>query len=68
MADKTLTKDELIEQIKKMSVLDLAELVDQFFLERFASIRALFNDASSYGQASVQIGHGELQGIRAEMK
>lgn len=27
MADKTLTKDELIEQIKKMSVLDLAELV-----------------------------------------
>jgi large subunit ribosomal protein L7/L12 len=27
VADKTLTKDELIEQIKKMSVLDLAELV-----------------------------------------
>ncbi len=27
MADKTLSKDELIEQIKKMSVLDLAELV-----------------------------------------
>ena len=27
MADKTLTKEELIEQIKKMSVLDLAELV-----------------------------------------
>ena len=27
MAEKTLTKDELIEQIKKMSVLDLAELV-----------------------------------------
>ncbi len=27
MADKTLTKDELIEQIKKMSVLDLADLV-----------------------------------------
>ncbi len=27
MADKTLSKDELIEQIKKMSVLDLADLV-----------------------------------------
>jgi len=27
VAEKTLTKDELIEQIKKMSVLDLAELV-----------------------------------------
>jgi large subunit ribosomal protein L7/L12 len=27
VADKTLTKDELIEQIKKMSVLDLADLV-----------------------------------------
>ena len=27
MADKTLTKEELIEQIKKMSVLDLADLV-----------------------------------------
>jgi large subunit ribosomal protein L7/L12 len=27
VADKTLTKEELIEQIKKMSVLDLAELV-----------------------------------------
>ncbi len=27
MAEKTLSKDELIEQIKKMSVLDLAELV-----------------------------------------
>jgi large subunit ribosomal protein L7/L12 len=27
VADKTLTKEELIEQIKKMSVLDLADLV-----------------------------------------
>ena len=44
MADKTLTKDELIEQIKKMSVLDLADLVhaleDEFGVSAAAPVAA----------------------------
>jgi len=44
VADKTLTKDELIEQIKKMSVLDLADLVhaleDEFGVSAAAPVAA----------------------------
>ena len=44
MAAKTLTKDELIEQIKKMSVLDLADLVhaleDEFGVSAAAPVAA----------------------------
>ena len=44
MADKTLTKDQLIEQIKKMSVLDLADLVhaleDEFGVSAAAPVAA----------------------------
>ena len=44
MADKTLTKDELIEQIKKMSVLDLSDLVhaleDEFGVSAAAPVAA----------------------------
>jgi large subunit ribosomal protein L7/L12 len=44
VADKALTKDELIEQIKKMSVLDLADLVhaleDEFGVSAAAPVAA----------------------------
>jgi large subunit ribosomal protein L7/L12 len=44
VADKTLTKDQLIEQIKKMSVLDLADLVhaleDEFGVSAAAPVAA----------------------------
>ncbi len=51
MADKTLTKDELIEQIKKMSVLDLAELVhaleDEFGVSAAAPVAVAAGPAAA---------------------
>ena len=51
MADKTLSKDELIEQIKKMSVLDLAELVhaleDEFGVSAAAPVAVAAGPAAA---------------------
>jgi large subunit ribosomal protein L7/L12 len=51
VADKTLTKDELIEQIKKMSVLDLAELVhaleDEFGVSAAAPVAVAAGPAAA---------------------
>ncbi len=51
MADKTLTKEELIEQIKKMSVLDLAELVhaleDEFGVSAAAPVAVAAGPAAA---------------------
>ena len=55
MADKTLTKDELIEQIKKMSVLDLAELVhaleDEFGVSAAAPVAVAAGPAAGAAEA-----------------
>ena len=55
MADKTLSKDELIEQIKKMSVLDLAELVhaleDEFGVSAAAPVAVAAGPAAGAGEA-----------------
>ena len=55
MAEKTLTKDELIEQIKKMSVLDLAELVhaleDEFGVSAAAPVAVAAGPAAAGGGA-----------------
>ncbi len=54
MADKTLSKDELIEQIKKMSVLDLAELVhaleDEFGVSAAAPVAVAAGPAAGAGE------------------
>ena len=55
MADKTLSKDELIEQIKKMSVLDLAELV-----------HALEDEFGVSAAAPVAVAAGPAAGAAAE--
>ena len=51
MADKTLSKDELIEQIKKMSVLDLADLVhaleDEFGVSAAAPVAVAAGPAAA---------------------
>ena len=51
MADKTLSKDELIEQIKKMSVLDLADLVhaleDEFGVSAAATVAVAAGPAAA---------------------
>jgi len=51
VADKTLTKDELIEQIKKMSVLDLADLVhaleDEFGVSAAAPVAVAAGPAAA---------------------
>jgi len=51
VADKTLSKDELIEQIKKMSVLDLAELVhaleDEFGVSAAAPVAVAAGPAAA---------------------
>ena len=57
MAEKTLTKDELIEQIKKMSVLDLADLVHA--LEEEFGVSAAAPVAVAAGPAVVAGGGGE---------
>ena len=58
MADKTLTKDELIEQIKKMSVLDLAELVhaleDEFGVSAAAPVAVAAGPAAGAGAAEAE--------------
>jgi len=55
VADKTLTKDELIEQIKKMSVLDLAELVhaleDEFGVSAAAPVAVAAGPAAGAAEA-----------------
>jgi large subunit ribosomal protein L7/L12 len=55
VADKTLTKDELIEQIKKMSVLDLAELVhaleDEFGVSAAAPVAVAAGPAAAEAEA-----------------
>jgi len=55
VADKTLTKDELIEQIKKMSVLDLAELVhaleDEFGVSAAAPVAVAAGPAGAPAEA-----------------
>ena len=55
MADKTLSKDELIEQIKKMSVLDLAELVhaleDEFGVSAAAPVAVAAGPAAGASEA-----------------
>jgi large subunit ribosomal protein L7/L12 len=54
VADKTLSKDELIEQIKKMSVLDLAELVhaleDEFGVSAAAPVAVAAGPAAGAGE------------------
>jgi len=57
VAEKTLTKDELIEQIKKMSVLDLADLVHA--LEEEFGVSAAAPVAVAAGPAVVAGGGGE---------
>jgi hypothetical protein len=51
VADKTLSKDELIEQIKKMSVLDLADLVhaleDEFGVSAAAPVAVAAGPAAA---------------------
>ena len=58
MADKTLTKDELIEQIKKMSVLDLAELVhaleDEFGVSAAAPVAVAAGPAAGAAEAEAE--------------
>ena len=58
MADKTLSKDELIEQIKKMSVLDLAELVhaleDEFGVSAAAPVAVAAGPAAGGGTAEAE--------------
>ena len=55
MADKTLSKDELIEQIKKMSVLDLADLVhaleDEFGVSAAAPVAVAAPAAAAEAEA-----------------
>jgi len=55
VADKTLSKDELIEQIKKMSVLDLAELVhaleDEFGVSAAAPVAVAAGPAAGASEA-----------------
>jgi len=55
VADKTLTKDELIEQIKKMSVLDLADLVhaleDEFGVSAAAPVAVAAPAAAAEAEA-----------------
>ena len=55
MADKTLSKDELIEQIKKMSVLELAELVhaleDEFGVSAAAPVAVAAGPAAGASEA-----------------
>jgi len=56
VADKTLSKDELIEQIKKMSVLDLAELVhaleDEFGVSAAAPVAVAAGPAAGAAEAA----------------
>ena len=58
MADKTLSKDELIEQIKKMSVLDLAELVhaleDEFGVSAAAPVAVAAGPAAGAAEAEAE--------------
>ncbi len=58
MADKTLSKDELIEQIKKMSVLDLADLVhaleDEFGVSAAAPVAVAAGPAGGAAEAEVE--------------
>jgi large subunit ribosomal protein L7/L12 len=55
VADKTLSKDELIEQIKKMSVLDLADLVhaleDEFGVSAAAPVAVAAPAAAAEAEA-----------------
>ena len=55
MADKALSKDELIEQIKKMSVLDLADLVhaleDEFGVSAAAPVAVAAPAAAAEAEA-----------------
>ena len=65
MADKTLTKDELIEQIKKMSVLDLAELVkaleDEFGVSAAAPMAVAAGPAAGAARGRSRRGEDELR-------
>jgi large subunit ribosomal protein L7/L12 len=58
VADKTLTKDELIEQIKKMSVLDLADLVhaleDEFGVSAAAPVAVVAGPAAGAAEAEAE--------------
>jgi len=58
VADKTLSKDELIEQIKKMSVLDLAELVhaleDEFGVSAAAPVAVAAGPAAGAAEAEAE--------------
>ncbi|MGD0997079.1 MAG: 50S ribosomal protein L7/L12 [Thermoleophilia bacterium] len=58
MADKTLTKDELIEQIKKMSVLDLADLVhaleEEFGVSAAAPVAVAAGPAAGAAEAEAE--------------
>jgi large subunit ribosomal protein L7/L12 len=58
VADKTLTKDELIEQIKKMSVLDLADLVhaleEEFGVSAAAPVAVAAGPAAGAAEAEAE--------------
>ncbi len=58
MADKTLSKEELIEQIKKMSVLDLADLVhaleDEFGVSAAAPVAVAAGPAAGAAEAEAE--------------
>ena len=58
MADKTLSKEELIEQIKKMSVLDLADLVhaleDEFGVSAAAPVAVAAGPAAGAAETEAE--------------